>query len=486
MTGGIPRELESSREGGQAELETDRRSGSERAGEDDGGSDNARSRRSVLAFLASGTAGLTGCFGVGSGGESQRPTPLETELTGTPTSTSGTHSNSRTGRQSPTPTPTLTPVPSRDHYVYVGHDELKAVAERVRDGRKPWVNAYTRAIRDADEALEMEARSVVDDGAPNWDDPHRFGKDENRHDYHAAIDMTTAVRDTALAYWFTGQDEYAERAIDLLYHWCHDPETRMKPDGNMADNNTGIELFVTIPKLWYGAAFLDGHPYWTEKTGDDLEATFADWVGSFVSSIPAPKYYQYNNIWAWRIATLASAASYLDDQSRLEKAFCMWRGKCETVAHDKERPRPWSQYRPSLSGKGYLKRELAREDGFGYHVYGMKALTMTAEVARQHDVDLYGYNAPTDPGDGSTLRKLFEFMSPYMKLPSRWQWGKGSDSVTNFEMKTYASVFEIAHSLWESPEYLDVVRSAGRPTYDIRHLGWTSLTHANRFDLSDG
>jgi hypothetical protein len=401
----------------------------------------------------------------------------------TPPATVPDHTAAETDTEE-TPTPTATPPRTStptppDHYVYVGREELAAVAQKVRADEEPWTAAYEKQIRDADRALEMEPRSVVDDGAPDWEDPHRAGADEKRHDYDAAIDMTTAVRDTALAYWFTDRDVYARRAIDLLAHWCLDPETRMKPDADMANNGTFVELFVTIPKLWYGAALVRDHPYWTERSDRDLEAAFRAWVRQFVDSTPDPGYYQYNNHWAWRIATLAGAASYLDDDERLDRAFCMWRGECETRAYGKDKPRPWNQYRRDGDGTGYLQRELARNDGFSYHVYGVKALTTTAEVARHRGVDLYGYNAPTDPEEGSTLRKLFDFMKPYLESPSTWQWGKGSDGFDNFERDNAAALYELAYSRWADDAYLDLVESFDRPAYDFWIFGWPTLTHGN-------
>ncbi|WP_436926274.1 alginate lyase family protein [Halosimplex amylolyticum] len=459
----------------------------------DGRTDRRFSRRDLLAATGVAAASLSGCLDLLSSTRGETPSPRANDGTDAPTASppappTATRSptagpGSPTSTRTPTPTPTSTAEPPTENYVYVSERQLREVADRVSDGESPWKPAYDKAIWDADKALNMSPKSVVDDGAPQWDDPHRFGATDDRHDYSVAIDMTTAVRDTALAYWFTDDDEYAERSIDLLYHWCLDPETKMKPDGDMANNGTEVELMITIPKLWYGASLLRGHPYWTEKTDRDLESAFESWVDSFVGSLADPGFYQYNNQWAWRIATIAGAASYLGDEERLEHAFCMWRGQCETAAHGKDKPRPWNQYRKDDDAKGYLKRELARHDGLNYHMYGMKALTLTAEIGRHHGVDLYGYNAPTDPGDGPTLKKLFDFMVPYLQSPSKWEWGTGSDGVDSFEIGNYASLFELAYSRWEDPAYLDVVRSLERPAYDFWILGWTTLTHGNWFDL---
>lgn len=438
----------------------------------------ALGRRALLGSAAAAAASLAGCPGDSSEttatavGSNPPPSPVRFPKP------SNRNRDRRVGGTTPTPAPTETPTPP-DHYVYVGRAELEAVARKARADREPWATAYEKQIRDADRALEIEPRSVVDDGAPDWEDPHRFGTDDERHDYAAAVEMTTAVRDAALAYWFTERDVYARRAIDLLSHWCLDPETRMKPNADIANNGTFVELLVTTPKLWYGAALVGGHPYWTERTDRDLESAFRGWVRAFLDSFPDVGYYQYNNHWAWRIAAIAGGASYLDDEDRFDRAVCMWRGECRTEAYGQDRPRPWNQYRPDGHRAGYLRRELARNDGFGYHVYGTKALTMTAEIARHRGVDLYGFTAPTDPGEGSTLRKLFEFMVPYLEAPSTWRWGTGSDGLTDTDTDNAAALYELAYSRWGDPSYLDVVESFDRPAYDYWILGWSTLTHGN-------
>jgi hypothetical protein len=400
---------------------------------DSGSPENTLSRRAVLATAGSVLASTAGCGG--------RTTETDYE-------------------------------PTAETYVYVDRDALEAIDSLAVEGEEPWASAYDRLLADADEALSLTPKSVVDDGAPGWDDPHRFGLSDSRHDYRVAITMSEAVRDTGLAFWFTGDSRYARTCIDLIDHWCLDEETRMKPNAESV-GGVNIEQWITIPAFWYGASFVRGHPYWTDGSGD-REAAFRQWVRDYIASIAPPGYDQQNNIWAWRIQTIAGAGSYLDDDDLFERGLEMWQSG-----------RPWADYNtgddPRRGPRGSLQLELARDDGFTYQVYGTKALTMTAEIARTHGIDLYGYNAPTDPASGSTLRKIYEFMLPFVTDPSSWKWGTGTDGVTDADRMEIASVYELAYSQWQDPDYLDVVRRYGRPAYDARILGHVTLTHGNRF-----
>lgn len=410
-------------------------------------------RRGLLATLAAATGG---CLG---GGDSHR----ETERIGTTTPDT----------RNPTPPadgdlerPGRT---ADESLLYTSSAQLRAIRSRAAAGTEPWHSAARRLVGMAEKTLNREPLSVTDDGAPRWDDPHQFGHEESKHDYTAARKMTAWVRDTALAYRLTGADRFARGAIDLIAHWCLDEDTRMKPVAQNVWAGPEIALWITIPDLWYGATLVGAHPYWDERAD---RSAFREWTRAFVDSISDPGYFQYNNIWAWRIATLAAAGEFLNDDALFDRAVEMWRAE-----------RNWRDYQRQATGRGALKKELRREDGLGYQVYAIKALSMTAEIARNRGIDLYGYTAPTDPGEGSTLRKLFRFVAPYLSSPDTWQWGIGGNGLRGWELQSYASVFELAYSRWQADQFREAVRVGGRPTYDGRLLGPTTLTHGELFRL---
>lgn len=115
-----------------------------------------------------------------------------------------------------------------------------------------------------------------------------------------------------------------------------------------------------------------------------------------------------------------------------------------------------------------------------YSLYGLEALTLTAEIARHYGVDLYGY-AP-DGAEESALQRAFAFRAQYVRNPDAWEWGLGGGNFSAAEREEGASVSELAYSRWSTESYRRVVRSTGRPVYDRRILGRVTLTHA-RFEL---
>ncbi len=375
----------------------------------------------------------------------------------------------------PTTSPTPTPTPEEEETtIYAGFldsDEVSAIQRQLAAGSEPWQSGYTAQMRDARRALSATPRSVVDNGAPDGVDAHRFATGTKRTDYEAAIEMGTWIRDLGVAYAFTGWERYARAAIELLDHWFLAPETRMHPSGqNFGETYFSIELHITIPTMVYGASLVRDSRHWSavEGTREELRT----WVETYLADLEDGRGTQgytgtvRNNIYAWWLVARATAAAYLDDRESLERAFDDWRSKALA----------------QLEPNGLLKHERGREDGLEYSVYGLKALTLTAEIARHYGVDLYGYRLD-DGNDVSALLRAFEGHREYVVDPEGWEWGLGEDGYTEADRQASGSVYELAYSQWRRPGFRRVVESAGRPLYERRILGWTTLTHANRFAL---
>ena len=281
--------------------------------------------------------------------------------------------------------------------------------------------------------------------------------------------MGNWIRDLGLAYAFTGDDRYASKAVDLLYHWAVNPSTRMVPStenfsphraGSSSKKQNSIELYIALPQMFYGASLVAGHRRWTQK-GSGAENAFKTWSQTLLNH--ADRYYggyKANNIYAWWLATRASVAAFLGDRARLNSAFDDWK---ENAIEQIDR-------------QGKMERELDRTDALGYSLYAMKALTITASIAANHGVDLYGYR---DGKGGSALKRALDYHAPYVINPKVWPHaGSGTRN-----MDGDAATYELAHSYWQERRYLDVVNRNGRPLKDSRVAGITTLTHANLFKL---
>lgn len=439
------------------------------------------SRRRVLGAIA--TTGL----GTFAGCQQPGPEPTtETETTRvprTPTPTPpSTTSATSTSTGEPTtegdPSPTATPAATGDPTTFLSEVQIASVSEKLAEREQPWWSGYRVLLKDAKQTIGVSPMSVVDDGAPTAQvQANRFGTNcvngecGSRYDYKAALRMSRWMRTLALAYRFSGRDEFARGAVDLLHHWFVAPETRMAPSGdNHGQTPFAIELHITIPAMIYAASLVEAHQHWDELDWDGRRV-MREWIGQYLSDLEnGSDVDDYrgvieNNIYAWWLAARATAATYLDDSQAFERVVEDWKANAlEQVQPD-----------------GGLEYEKQRPDGLFYSIYGMKALFMTAELARQHDEDLYGY----PDGDEPVLRRICDYHAPYVLEPRRWKWGLGDEGrLTDGEFEEAASVYEFAYSAWQDDSHAKVIRAYGRPIYDRRYLGWITLTHGNRFALN--
>lgn len=441
-------------------------------------------RRKIL-YVISGAVptGLAGCAGLSLGGRND----LKTRYRGSPSENTrptrvGSMTESADGRtMTDAPTPNSnSPGPTETHsnsstkispVIFLNTDEATAIKEKVEEGERPWILGYNQLMKDAEKAMNRTRQSVVDNGAPTQapNDSNKFGTTDTRVDYIAALHMADWTRNLGLAYVFSGSDRYAHKAIDFLHKWFIDSDTRMYPSArNFGETYLSIELHITIPPMIYAASLVSGHPYWSEK-GSNPESKLDQWVADYLDDLEQGddrKAYRgiiNNNIYDWWIVARATAAAFLDDRNALESAFDDWK------SHAFEQ----------LEKRGTLKYERHRENGLLYSLYGIKAITLTAEIARHHGVNLYDYKLD----DERVLRKIFDHHVQYLHDPSKWKWGTGPEGFGPKEREEGASVYELAYSFWEDSDYLDVIKIGGRPVYDRWMLGWTTLTHGNLFAL---
>ena len=367
------------------------------------------------------------------------------------------------------------PIPS----ILISASEIDAIKVKVAAGEEPWKSAYDQVIAQAN-AVEIPkdangnevGYSVTFGGEDNNAAGCRgdgrvfcaggFYEDENRYDANQAIAVGAAVRDLGMAYAFSGNAEYAEKLIKLVRVWSIDPATSLLP--RFVTNGAKISLFSNQGGVIYGAGLAWDYPGWQAS---DKEA-FTAWVQALGEAVedfsPAD-----NNFENWRNALLSIAGAFTGDQNLLDASFQNFRNAIPGHIH-------WT---------GRMNWEYGRTDGWGglgYSVFAITAMTITAEVARLRNVDLYNYTSDGTRG----LRVALDFLAPYIADPSLW----GNDSATRsvgvgqlYDYRTRGSgVYEVAYSIWEDPDYLAVITQVGRPSIMAHWApGVITLTHANRF-----
>ena len=348
-------------------------------------------------------------------------------------------------------------------------EELTAIKAKVAGGVQPWKSAYDKMISQANFALNLPDMSVTFGGKNNCGSNNIFctgafyNGEADRYDWEeGAKPIGIGVRDLGMAYAFTGDARYADKLIRLVRVWALDAETRMRPE--FGNSQGRMDIYGTMTGLIYGVDLAWNYSGWNQADKD----TFKAWVQTLGNNAkafsPDP-----NNFENWRNALLSVTGAFTGDQELLDAAFQNFRNAIPGQVH-------WS---------GRMNQEYGRTNGWGglgYSMYAIHAMTMTAEVARQHNIDLYNYFTEDSGGKKIGLKTALDFHVPYVMDPGSWKWGVNPSGQT-INAASGVGIYELAYSVWQDPAYLGVVNRWGRPMgMNMWALGVVTLTHANRFD----
>ncbi|MFN0158722.1 MAG: alginate lyase family protein [Bacteroidota bacterium] len=354
--------------------------------------------------------------------------------------------------------------------MFLNSDDIESIKSRLVAGEEPWKSAFDSLMSDADRALLDTAIYSVTRTVPSKESGYFLNDfvterpytksdgvidpDVDRRDYQAAIALSKAVRDLGLAYAYTGVAKYASRAIERIHSWCINPETRMRP--HFTNHQSKIELCITIPGILYGADLVYNSLLW-----DPMErGAFLQWVDTFATN--ATQWTEKNNYDNWRIVLVAAAGALLDNDALLQHAFERYKSNVnQMIAGD---PAP----------KGYLSGELPAErrrtKSLFYSLYALNAMTLTAEIALHRSSEsLYDFIG----SDEKSLKLALDYHASYAANPETWPY----QQIDDFKGENCA-MFELAYSQWKTTGFKAVIDQWGRPMYEERIMGPTTLTHS--------
>ncbi|MBI1762748.1 MAG: alginate lyase family protein [Acidobacteria bacterium] len=228
-------------------------------------------------------------------------------------------------------------------------------------------------------------------------------------DANAIGALGNAVEALSLAYYFTGEARYAERAALFIRTWFLAPATKMNPHFRYAqavlghDEGRGAGLIESrhFIQIVNSVGLLAGSTAWTTKDQQALVAwfrAFANWMQTSANGKDEAK--AKNNHGSWYAAQLASFALFSGDEALAR----------QTVEAAKSRIA--AQFEPD----GQQPEELQRTRGLWYAGFNLEALLHLAEPGRMLGVDLYGFQTK----DGRGLQRGVDYLAPYADPATKW------------------------------------------------------------------
>lgn len=330
---------------------------------------------------------------------------------------------------------------AQNEYAFLSASELQhnklTIAQK--QASKETLQAYQQLLQQADKALKRPDQSVMDksivppsgskhdylslsaywwpdseksDGLP-WvrkDGQINPASKNGDSDGVRLADFTAQVQTLTLAWYFSSEQQYADKAISLIRAWFIAPQTRMNPNLNFAQGVPGIAA-------GRGTGVLDGR-YFATRIVDSLmmlrqnqhwtaedESQMHQWMTAYLQWLqnsPAGKKEAsaQNNHGNWYTAQVAGIAWYLQQPKVVAEMAELLKTKLDT----------------QLAAEGAQPLELARTRSFHYSYFSLQAAVLMAQLADKVHIDLWRYQTP----NGSGLIKALDFMAPFSDEQKKW------------------------------------------------------------------
>ena len=366
-----------------------------------------------------------------------------------------------------------------------GKDLAEAKAKLASGERDERLKDAIDDIRDeADKALEFKPVSVMDkpftppSGDKHdymslspywWPDPNKpdgkpfvrkdgeVNPDRAKYDLPKMEAMADAIGALAMGYYFTGKEQYAQKAAELIRVWFLAPETRMNPNCKYAQFIPGVEeenraagVIETnrLRKVVDADGLLAGSKHWSDDDSKQLKSWFREFLTYLLESEQGKKEQDApNNHGTFFGVQAATYALYLDD-NELAKQLILKHG----------RDRIAKQIEPD----GRQPHELERTKAFDYSRFNILAHEDLAMLGQRIGLDLWNYK--TD--DGRSLRKAIDWLLPYATNEKSWEYSQ----ITPPKLKETATVLRRAANAYNDPRYeraIEKMKEGASPMTDL-------------------
>ena len=252
--------------------------------------------------------------------------------------------------------------------------------------------------------------STKEDGLPYIRNDGVVNPDRNDYDKTQSSDFRNAVEILSMAYFYTGDNKYSQRAIELLKIWFIDEKTRMNPNmtfaqfipGRSTGRNFGIiESRVFLYTLDYASVL-----YQLDQMDDETYGKLFEWNRGFLNWLVTSEHGKKehnakNNHGTWYDTQTLGFAILVGD-TKVPK---------DLVSEFIER---------RLSGhilpSGEQPAELKRTRAFSYSNFNLNAITEFYTLALKNDLLTKKENRTIK----NSILRATKFVYPYALEPKGW------------------------------------------------------------------
>tara|TARA_R110002049_G_scaffold240172_2_gene413546 strand:- start:4489 stop:5757 length:1269 start_codon:yes stop_codon:yes gene_type:complete len=261
------------------------------------------------------------------------------------------------------------------------------------------------------------------------------------------------VNKLSLAYFFSDDEKYAIKLIELLEVWFLNPETKMNPNLNFAQGipgkNTGrgigIIEFGGISNVINAIEILELNNTLEDSTSKALR----NWMTHYLDWL------QTSEFGIFEKNTKNNHATHYDVQVAGLLLFLNRNEEAKKLLESVKTQRIQTQIEPD----GKQPHELARTKSLSYSTMNLGGFVQLAYLGKKVNVDLWNFKAE----NGASIQKAFEYLKPYLKGEKKWehqQLGNIDDS-----FKKLRQLFVKAGSVFGVDEYCAPFKSKSVNSY---------------------
>lgn len=300
----------------------------------------------------------------------------------------------------------------------------------------------------------------TDDGLPYVRRDGEINPERDQYDMPALDTFGKTVRWLGFAYYFTGDQRYADAAVKRIDHFLLNPQTRMTPRMQFGQFIPGVNngrkygIIETLRLRWVPDAIslLEGADAMTPQIMADTKQWFGDyarWLNS--SEFGIAERDGPNNHGTWATAQIAYYAAFAGDTKTVREMAALIPARID------------QQIEPD----GSQPEELQRTKALDYTEFNLRGLTEIAVLAQDVGIDLWGFEAE----DGGSIRQGFAFALPYFAGEKDWPY----QQITPPQKKhdTYAQSLRRCAIAYDDPRFevaidqLDGLTTEGRIYLDL-------------------
>jgi len=252
--------------------------------------------------------------------------------------------------------------------------------------------------------------------------------------------MMDEAETTAVAYFFTGREDFAKHSANLMRTWFIDAKSRQNPNLKYAQGipgiNTGrgIGLIETreLYRIIDAATLLKTSKSWNESDHNSLKKWFADFSKWMLESDLGKDEAKAKN----------NHGTHYDVQII---AFSLFADKPEIARKQIEVSR--QRIKSQFEKDGSLPLELERTLSWDYSFMNLNGFFTIARLAENLKIDLWNYET-----DGKGLKKAVEWLTPFAKGEKKWT----HQQIKPRELHNTVKVFNTAAKKYKSKDYQEI------------------------------